>query len=378
MLSLQRTRCGYSALIVKVENPASSMADGGVRRLRSINTRRVNDPVPPRLKPRGVPAALSNHEVYATGSVGIAEQLGREIFGSHELHVDDAERDDFLASMHAVRFRDITMGYIDFVAATRIDIDRLPDDYTVFMVMNGESRTSNLSRTANTNSVTAVVPAPGTAAMMEWSSHSPHLVIRLDHEALDLHVTRLIGRSLDRPLRFDLQLDMSPESANRWSASIQLLHSELFHPDSLLHLGLGTGPLEEFVMSALLFSAPSNYTSWLARPQHAPGRRAVRHALDYIETHLSEPITIADIAAAGETGIRSLEQGFHEELNCTPTAYLRDRRLDRARLDLVEASPIDHLTVTDIAMRWGFGHLGRFASSYRSRFGESPSQTLRS
>ena len=349
-----------------------------VRRLRSINTRRVNEPVPPRLKPRGVPVALSDHEVYSTPSIGAAERLGRTIFGDHVLGVADAERDTFLASMHAVRFRHITMGYIDFVAAARIDSIELPPDYSVFMAMNGESRTTNLGRSANANSVTAVVPAPGTPARMEWDSHSPHLVIRLDHEALELHTSRLIGRSLDRPVQFDLELDMSPDSASRWSSAIQLLHSEMYHPQSLLHLGLGTGPLEEFVMSALLFSAPSNYSSWLARPQHNPGRRAIRRAVEFIETHLSESITVADIAAAAQTGVRSLEQGFHDELNCTPTAYVRDRRLERTRLDLVEASAADGLTVTDIALRWGFTHLGRFSSTYRHRFGETPSQTLRS
>ncbi len=87
---------------------------------------------------------------------------------------------------------------------------------------------------------------------------------------------------------------------------------------------------------------------------------------------------MADIAAAGGAGVRSLEQGFHEELSCTPSAYLRDRRLERARLDLLGASVDDQLTVADIAVRWGFTHLGRLASTYRHRFGESPSQTLRS
>ena len=32
--------------------------------------------------------------------------------------------------------------------------------------------------------------------------------------------------------------------------------------------------------------------------------------------------------------------------------------------------------VSAIASRWGFFHLGRFAQSYRARYGELPSQTL--
>lgn len=33
-------------------------------------------------------------------------------------------------------------------------------------------------------------------------------------------------------------------------------------------------------------------------------------------------------------------------------------------------------TVTDIAVRWGFPHPGRFSVVYRRRFGEKTSQTL--
>jgi AraC-like DNA-binding protein len=34
--------------------------------------------------------------------------------------------------------------------------------------------------------------------------------------------------------------------------------------------------------------------------------------------------------------------------------------------------------VADVAFRWGFGHLGRFAEKYRERYGELPSETLKS
>lgn len=33
-------------------------------------------------------------------------------------------------------------------------------------------------------------------------------------------------------------------------------------------------------------------------------------------------------------------------------------------------------TVSEIAYRWGFGNLGRFAAQYRQRYGHPPSRTL--
>jgi transcriptional regulator GlxA family with amidase domain len=55
--------------------------------------------------------------------------------------------------------------------------------------------------------------------------------------------------------------------------------------------------------------------------------------------------------------------------------YLRDRRLDRARSEILR-QPAAH--ITEIAAECGFTHLGRFAEQYRERFGESPSRTQRS
>jgi transcriptional regulator GlxA family with amidase domain len=51
-------------------------------------------------------------------------------------------------------------------------------------------------------------------------------------------------------------------------------------------------------------------------------------------------------------------------------------RLDSVRTELTNSDP-GGTTVTAVAGRWGFVHLGRFADQYRQQFGESPSETLR-
>ena len=61
----------------------------------------------------------------------------------------------------------------------------------------------------------------------------------------------------------------------------------------------------------------------------------------------------------------------------TPTANLREVRLDRAHHELRSAEPDAGVTVTDTALRCGFGHLPRFAAAYQRKFGLLPSETLR-
>lgn len=56
-------------------------------------------------------------------------------------------------------------------------------------------------------------------------------------------------------------------------------------------------------------------------------------------------------------------------------AFLQHIRLEKVRDELKTARTGQ--SVADIALKWGFSHLGRFASEYRARYGELPSGTLR-
>ena len=103
---------------------------------------------------------------------------------------------------------------------------------------------------------------------------------------------------------------------------------------------------------------------------------AVARAAAYIDEHVDEHVSLADIASAARLSVRGVQYAFRRHLGVTPLAYLRDRRLDAARIELIAADP-SVVSVAEVARTWGFAHLSRFAQSYRDRFGEYPSETIR-
>ncbi len=102
----------------------------------------------------------------------------------------------------------------------------------------------------------------------------------------------------------------------------------------------------------------------------------VRRAEAFIAANIERPITMDDVVAAAGSSARSIYAGFRRFRDTTPMAYLKQLRLLRAHDELLAADPTRQ-TVTEIAMKWRFFHLGYFAAGYRRRFGEPPSATLR-
>jgi AraC-like DNA-binding protein len=349
---------------------------GRLTRLSKIDATGASGSPRPRLKPRGLPPALRAHGVYSTSDPAEAALYGRDLLGAHRVRPVDPASGQFLATFHGVLIRDVTLGFLEYGTAVVVDVRELTEDYLVIVPASSTSTITNEGATVDASPVVAVIPAPATAMTLSCDGDAAHLVVRIARSALQVHLSRLIGRTLDRPLEFDPRFDISSGSASRWNFAVQMLHAELFEPDSLLLQGIGQGQLEEFVMSSLLYSSRSNYTDQLTS-RSQPAHRAVRRACDFIDRNLADPITVDDIAGAAGVSVRTIQNLFAQELGQTPTSYLKNERLERARSDLADAPGDSRLTVTDVAMRWRFSHLGRFATTYRKRFGETPSQTLR-
>jgi AraC-like DNA-binding protein len=173
-------------------------------------------------------------------------------------------------------------------------------------------------------------------------------------------------------ISFDLEATPTREAIERWRTALNAATPVLTDEDAPPLLRMNA---QRPLALALLQLAPWAVVD-LPEPLREPAMARTRLAVEYLHHHAAEPITPADAAKAAGLHTRTLQLHCRRELGMSPTAYLRDIRLGRIRQELSMSSP-QETTVAEIAKRWGFVHLGRFASAYRSRFGEGPSQTLR-
>ena len=106
-----------------------------------------------------------------------------------------------------------------------------------------------------------------------------------------------------------------------------------------------------------------------------PLPRGIRKAIERLEAELTRPWRLADLAAVCGVAPRTLQKHFRRFFGRPPLAFLRELRFEHARQELLRAPSA--ATVTAIATGCGFSHLGRFATEYHRRYGETPSATLR-
>ncbi|MNN05056.1 Transcriptional activator NphR [compost metagenome] len=98
--------------------------------------------------------------------------------------------------------------------------------------------------------------------------------------------------------------------------------------------------------------------------------------VEFIENNLKQDISLEQLAELAHMSARSLYALFEKHAGTTPKHYIRQRKLEtiHARLSDPRASVRN---VTEVALDYGFLHLGRFSECYKSTFGELPSDTLR-
>jgi AraC-like DNA-binding protein len=217
---------------------------------------------------------------------------------------------------------------------------------------------------------------PGTPADLRWRSDTEQICVMLDRSAVERTLSAMLGRDLREPLRFDRTLDLDTSAGQTWGHILKLISHETRRRTGLLTHPLTRHTLEQLLMDGFLASQGHNYCQQLDDGPRATGPRPIAAAVTLLEARPEAPWTTSRLAAEVGLSSRALQNGFRAATSSGPMTYLRSVRLERAHEELRTAGP-DTTTVSSIARRWGFTHLGRFSALYRRTYGRLPSETLR-
>lgn len=244
--------------------------------------------------------------------------------------------------------------------------------YNVIFGLSGELLSSRGDDRVRNTSARAVLFNPGDRQTLVPSDASAEtLGIRVGRDLVEAELRALLGRDLDAPPRFDIALDLASSD----TAGLRFLLKDMltiYDADHALvaHPALRLAQMRTFV-TGLLLTHRHSYSDALVSGGNPVRPRTLTRSIAYIEEHLTEPITLNDIAVAAGCSARTINNAFQVSLGVSPMTHLRNLRLERTR-DLLE---VTELSVSDAAIESGFSHLGRFARAYFERFGELPSET---
>jgi len=211
---------------------------------------------------------------------------------------------------------------------------------------------------------------------LHQTTHGPSIwsLIILDPAELD-HYSRTL---------FEKPLPLPPEGlvlrpSKRDAARLRRLHAQACRlaetkPKFLAHSEVARAIEQDLIYALItcLTGAKVNEKA-VAKRDHA---LVMIRFEEVLAEHLGRPLLMPELCELVGVGAQSLRLCCAEFLGTSATRYVLLRRLKEMRRALRGADP-NVVDITELARRYGFTELGRFAGAYSAVFGESPSTTLR-
>jgi len=281
----------------------------------------------------------------------------------HDLHPQtDSTTGRVIAD--GVGFGPVRIAHVGFGAVVALDTVH-PGAYAVNMPVAGRLESViGRDELVATRECATIYPPDTPASITRWSESCVIVGVRFERDYLHREMSRLLGEAARR---LPDHLDLTERAGANWMQLVRSLSAEAVADQHALVRDQISGVLSTAFLLAALPEVDTEAPT--------PRPRIVKRVIDEMHDDPSRPWTAGDMAEVAGVSIRRLQEGFRDYVGVTPREFLIDIRLTRVREDLLRGA--DGFTVTDVALRWGFTHTGRFAAAYRQKYGESPSETLR-
>ncbi len=320
---------------------------------------------------------LQDHTVVATNQLDEAREITARVLQSEhslELLGHAAELD---MRMHFFPVGGCDLSFFRYGGPLHLHVEQPFEWYMVHLPLSGPAPVEICEGNVHSMPGTGAVISAGPFMDMDFAPDTNRLVVRFQEDRLKRHLAAYLSRDINERILFKIPFPLNSPGARAFQNLTIELIQKIEQDVALLQSPIVAAQYEQLLMSILLQSQYHNYWDELQAGYSPAAPHYVKKALTYLHEHADQAIDMETLV--GHTGVsaRSLYAGFQRFKGETPMSYLKSERLRRARADLEAADPAE-VTVTDIATKWSFFHLGRFSGDYRKAFGESPSVTLKS
>lgn len=117
-------------------------------------------------------------------------------------------------------------------------------------------------------------------------------------------------------------------------------------------------------------------TEYLDSVQNSHVKSHFDHRIDpliaYIESHISEPISVQTLSDVSAMSASSLQRKFKDVLGCSVNSYIRRRRLEIAKQQLERGT----ISITEAAYSAGYRHPSNFTNAFKKHFGYPPTDSI--
>lgn len=202
---------------------------------------------------------------------------------------------------------------------------------------------------------------------------------------------QLVGAFWNKPLDnlgivLDPQYVRQTASENRFSANFEF--QEIYREKDPLVQHIGLALLEESARDAtagslyadsliqtLTLHLLKNYTTARPAAENTNGGLSgyrLRRVREYIDAHLDEDLSLAEIAAVADLSQYHFARAFRKSTGQTPQQYLMAQRIERAKQLLAR----EDLPLVEVGLRTGFKNQSHFTTLFR-RFTKLTPKTWR-
>lgn len=315
---------------------------------------------------------LREHQLFATTDLDEAREAVARVFCPHRLEIARARRVDALHNR--VDLKGFSLNYLQYGADVDIDPGAMERFYLLQIPLAGSARVRCGTQEVEVGPDAGTFLSPSLDVSMRWSADCRKLLVQIERAALERLAEATLGHPLGRPLNFDVALDFNRPTHATVRRLVMLLCDDM-ETGGALGKGLTGASFADVLLTALIQGQRHSYTDAMEGRAASIAPAHVKKAERFMRERVAEPIGLPEIAQAAGVSVRALQDGFRRFRETTPLESLRAIRMEAARAELLAGACGE--TVTNVALKWGFTHLSRFAGTYRQRFGETPSQTLR-